>query len=523
MKGGVVTKMKDISLDEILGNSERTPLSNGAYGYTMSVKAPEGFDTGFINYETGEIVRHFILKIVPIDVNMAYKEEALPIVKENYSKLSSRKEFEFEAKMLQHCYTESLTRHHVAICPAMLHSFICTVSHLEKIIPSTYAYAYVDIPRLLDESEYAKSHVGILFMECAPGETLYEYLMRHPHKKNEIKRKSLGLYCTALDCGINHNDPNKGNIMIDSTGNLLLIDFGLAYPIRNRDLYTELIKKSVKSNQYSILKELLSHDLYKKGKLFHSYEWFFDEPFQCKFPTKRLPEKIVRDCLTGLCKVGEEHALPIVTWGEPATLTHEEKKKLVDEMTDIYFEITHEHIGEFYAKQAIEKDEEARLKERLAEREALYRAQLAAALEEEKRAAEKRAVEKRAADLKAERAARKRATQERAEAIRTKRRTERDLFGKLTEKNRSLIRHFATPSSNPLKNATAELEEEIIKLIGHLPSLEEIEADLNTNLPTQRLIQSIKEKTPNDKINEIYRIFIRKHKPRGGTRKHKKH
>jgi serine/threonine protein kinase len=281
MKGGVVTKITDEPIvqqvNRIIASSNLSPLSNGSYGFTIYVHA-EGFDTGFMNYETGKVARHFILKIVPIDVFMTYKANSLPIEPEKYTRKTTFEKFMEEPELLHHGYEASLKYHHIAMCPAMLLSAVYTIEQLEAIMPDVYAYASGVPDRIIPREEYKDYSVGIIFMECAAGRTISDYLKKHPARLNEIKQKAIRLYCIAIDCGIEHDDPNKANIMIDSRGNLTLIDFGYAKKLTEpkRDLYNKLIAKSIASKDYRELIQLLSARKWKDGKMFGSYKWFYE-------------------------------------------------------------------------------------------------------------------------------------------------------------------------------------------------------------------------------------------------------
>jgi serine/threonine protein kinase len=311
MKGGVVSKVSRESLNDqihrILSQSTFEYISCGTFGFVFKVTYTGDEPPGFVNPETGEEVREFVMKVQSINVGMSYKGES-----DHVSKTISWDSLISEVSLQQQLYKTSLEKFGYAVCPAILYYEGLTLNELEAYIKDQFIYKFRGI---IPEEHYDSYNVAIILMEFVPSSDLasYQYvpgtdLRTYYRRIQDLKNKAFTIYCMTLLCGINQNDVFGRNFLLDKNDRVTMIDFGVAGDLDKKTITT------IEGLVYACHKNLSDRKTLRDLKQYlirldHTLEdWLFQKAWPqqpygielLEFPHS-LPEKVIESCKSGLC------------------------------------------------------------------------------------------------------------------------------------------------------------------------------------------------------------------------------
>ena len=316
MRGGVITKISGEPLNDhihrILSQSTFEYISCGSYGFVFKVTYG-GTHSGFINPETGEEVREFVIKVQSIDMRMTYKEKRNHASSEiNWEKLMT------EVEMQQKLYKTSLEKFGYAVCPAILYYEGITLEMLETYIKDQFIYYFHGI---IPKENYDSFHVAILLMEFIPSSDLDDAVNSLPKKTiddhryywrrfQDLKNKAFTIYCMTLLCGINQNDVFGRNFLVDKNDRVTIIDFGIAGEL-DPETVTAIegyVSACRKSSDKKTLRALIDYLILLDDHPRHLKSWLFHKGWSGQlysielldFPTP-LPHEVVQQCKDGIC------------------------------------------------------------------------------------------------------------------------------------------------------------------------------------------------------------------------------
>ena len=315
MRGGVISKVSseplDVQIDRILRDSTFTFISCGSYGFVFKVTF-NGKDSGFINPETGEEVREFVIKVQSIDMKMSHEKCELISDKIDWEKLTT------EVEMQQKLYKTSLEKFKYPVCPAILYYEGITVEQLETYITDQFIYrSHERIPK----EDYPTYHVAIILMEFVPSSDLDVVVSALPkgnrtddlnywRRLQDLKNKAFTIYCMALLCGINQNDVFGRNFLLDKNDRVTMIDFGIAGELDPETVTTiEGLVDDCRKGVSKALTKLIDYLILLDDHEEHLKIWLFKkgwpkQPYDLElldFPN-HLPDNIVEKCKTGICQ-----------------------------------------------------------------------------------------------------------------------------------------------------------------------------------------------------------------------------
>ena len=286
MRGGVLTRTRTDPLDthvkQIIQESRLELFSHGTKGIVYKVHYP-GADSGFLDVLTGRPATTFIMKIIPVDMLILFKNEYI-------DRSGNLRHIKQEVYAQSKVYKDSLDNHGCAPCPAVLHDFVYTVKELQ-FMNASYAYGFDTVVEVPTQDQDLRA--GVIFMECVSSTTLTK-MTRTPNLSQ--RRDAIRLLFMALECGIDHGDPVTDNFLVDDTGQLTLIDFGSS--------------KQLSPEETSRLKRMDMTELQREfTKRYKVHTWLLEEPFEMGPYPPRLSPKTVEQCREGLCYLDIEEGL----------------------------------------------------------------------------------------------------------------------------------------------------------------------------------------------------------------------
>jgi serine/threonine protein kinase len=332
MRGGVVSKTSSEPLNDhihrILSQSTFHYISCGTYGFVFRVTYLGAAHSGFINPETGEEVREFVIKVQSLNMGMSYKGES-----DHVSSIISWDKLTREVSLQKKLYETSLEKFGNAVCPAILYYEGLTLNQLETYIKDQFIYKFHGI---IPQEHYDSYNVAIILMEFVPSSDLNDALNSLPTKTTEdhraywrrlqdLKNKAFTIYCMTLLCGINQNDVFGRNFLLDKNDRVTIIDFGVAGELDTKTLTViEGLVDACRANlsDKKALRELKVYLISLDPTL---NDWLFQrgystQPYSTElldFPLS-LPDKVVESCKSGLCN-------PMNT--EPKRIAKNERKR----------------------------------------------------------------------------------------------------------------------------------------------------------------------------------------------------
>jgi serine/threonine protein kinase len=328
MRGGVVSKVDGDPLDDhihrILSQSTFEFISRGTYGVVFRVTYT-GTNSGFLNPETGEEVRVFILKAQGIDMRIKHVSEPEPHQSEAdyeeegelypYSRRIEWGKLEKEVSIQQQIYACALEKNVMPPCPAILFYQGITAEQFERYTPGQLVYknGYGTLEEVdAIERDLQSYRMGIILMEYFHAEDL----VKIPHEiyaadAQNIKNKAFRAYCTALYCGVVQGDPKPQNFLLNADGKITLIDFGVSRKL----LITEtaklapLLAHAESGNAGPLRRELIAME----GSYKCLEGWMFAPELSVSgirigpsrtilAPVIPLPPEISESCKSGICK-----------------------------------------------------------------------------------------------------------------------------------------------------------------------------------------------------------------------------
>jgi serine/threonine protein kinase len=379
MRGGVVNKIQtDLSEETLIRRILRDPgttieyVSRGTFGFIFKVTY-RGTDASGFEDEYKKPVNVFILKVQGIDMRMKRREDPDPHKPESkyteddglfpYSKQVNWDHHVVQEVLLQQqVYVSSIEKGIMPPCPSILYYGSITASELEKYLKSSYSYfVFEEYGQMPLERDYQHFRVAIIFMEYINGESLFN-LSDELFWDQGLRNKAFRSYCTAIECGVLHRDPQPQNFLVRGD-NVILIDFGSASKIISEiTTFEKLIQNAEKGNCLPLIQALKAKD---PDNLLD--DWLFE-------PTKHAGRKIITTTLA------------------PKTMLHEKKQACMDGRCDIKrrplvgrLSLSPETIAE---NRRIEDERYAKMK---ADREAEERAVEERAVEEKAESARKKA------------------------------------------------------------------------------------------------------------------------------------
>lgn len=264
-KGSGVGLMKEMEplkvYDKLLSVCSFKRLSFGAFGYTYIASLED--DVGFRN-EKGETVRQFLVKVVPLDSKerepyffMRTKGD-MDYVVPTYE-LKADHEFHIQ----QLLYQRGLERGY-ELCPSPLYLVRSPVPELPPNLLEELEFSMDEFKTIIPH-EKNKFQVNLIVMEYfedavtihsivhgdwdekkigilkastdISGEdydivdTNHDFRFSEPCVQSllaRVRRQFIAVY----DCGIIHGDPSLSNCLINTSGKITVIDFGLAREMR---------------------------------------------------------------------------------------------------------------------------------------------------------------------------------------------------------------------------------------------------------------------------------------------------
>jgi len=318
-KGGVVNKIQtDLSEETLIRRILRDQgttieyVSRGTFGFIFKVTY-RGTDASGFEDENKNPVNVFILKVQGIDMRMKRRQDPDPHKPESeyteddglfpYSKqVNWDHHVVQEALLQQQVYVSSIEKGIMPPCPCILYYGSITASELEKYLKSYFVFEeYGQMPL---ERDYQHFRVAIIFMEYINGESLFN-LSDELFWDQGLRNKAFRSYCTAIECGVLHRDPQPQNFLV-SGDNVILIDFGSASKIISETrTFETLIQKAEKGNCLPLIQALKAKD---PDNLLD--DWLFE-------PTKHAGREIITTTLA------------------PKTMLHEKKQACMDGRCDI--------------------------------------------------------------------------------------------------------------------------------------------------------------------------------------------
>ena len=284
MRGGVLTRTRTDPLDthekQIIQESRLELFSHGTKGIVYKVHYP-GADSGFLDVLTGRPATTFIMKIIPVDMLILFKNGYI-------DRSGNLRHIKQEVYAQSKVYKDSLDNHGCAPCPAVLHDFVYTVKELQ-FMNASYAYGFDTVVEVPTQDQDLRA--GVIFMECVSSTTT---MTRTPNLSQ--RRDAIRLLFMALECGIDHGDPVTDNFLVDDTGQLTLIDFGSS--------------KQLSPEETSRLKRMDMTELKREfTKRYKVHTWLLEEPFEMGPYPPRLSDKTVEQCREGLCYLDIDEGL----------------------------------------------------------------------------------------------------------------------------------------------------------------------------------------------------------------------
>lgn len=320
MKGGVVNKIPThLSEETLIRRILRDPgttieyVSRGTFGFIFKVTY-RGTDASGFEDEDKKPVNVFILKVQGIDMRMKRREDPDPHKPESeyteddglfpYSKqVNWDHHVVQEALLQQQVYVSSIEKGIMPPCPSILYYGSITASELEKYLKRSY-FVFEEYGQMPLERDYQHFRVAIIFMEYINGESLFN-LSDELFWDQGLRNKAFRSYCTAIECGVLHRDPQPQNFLV-SGDNVILIDFGSASKIISETTtFEKFIQKAEQGNCLPLINALKARD---PDNLLD--DWLFK-------PIKHAGREIITTTLA------------------PKTMLHEKKQACMDGRCDI--------------------------------------------------------------------------------------------------------------------------------------------------------------------------------------------
>ena len=167
-----------------------------------------------------------------------------------------------------------------------------------------------NIVRIFNYYLYPDYFTGYILMEYINGNDIFTHLKNHPENLNNVFEQTINGFVYLESNNILHRDIRPTNIMVDSSNNVKIIDFGFGKEIN----FDEDNKKSITINWWgSVLPDDFEEKIYNHkteiffiGKLFEDIINEIDVSFKYKHILKKMIEKDYSNSINSFIEIQRE-------------------------------------------------------------------------------------------------------------------------------------------------------------------------------------------------------------------------
>ena len=158
-----------------------------------------------------------------------------------------------------------------------------------KEIKILYKLNHRNIVRIFNYYLYPSTQIGYILMEYIKGDSILNYLKKHPEQVNSIFEQVIDAFAYLENNKVLHRDIRPNNIMVTEDGCVKVIDFGFS---KNLDS-TEMYSKSISLNWWCTTPNEFDNNIYN----FQTEIYFIGKLFEKIITENNIDFFAYRDCL----------------------------------------------------------------------------------------------------------------------------------------------------------------------------------------------------------------------------------